>query len=664
MNNTSADHGITLRGFGDSSLIVAIALIAAVVAEQAIRWGESGSFGMMGGLLVSLLIVAAWFYTFFKPLKRLIGTPHFAVTSLLFLAGATALGTFVKQHASAVYYQDTFGVFWGRMIEFSGLQDVFHSWWYITLFLLLAGSLIVVSLTRKFTRANLSFHLAHLSPIVILFGVWLDFFYGMRGIMHMEVGEKNNVVHAFHRNTNYLSGELELDFSLRLDQFDSEKFDPDYKVQIWKTRENKDPEIVAAVPVNLNRPQRVHSTDVSFRVVDYFPNYGWDYEAAVPLEEMEPKDPILIARVKSNQVEETIQLRSNYARYNSIVDPYDQSNIEFAWTMNDRHRALIGGGEKITPHFLRLIDSTGQETAIEATVGTRYKLPGTTSEIHLSRFYDNLVYNDEKGEYFDGDKSGQNPAIEVVLRGHEEPVKFYLFSNFSGHQSPEIARARMLTGFDFIYNYYSGQGMLIVGEDRSIYHIRNGSVEKDELRIGYPYLFEGRLDAYFLVTHLFPDAAQVNSIPTNLSDDPVNPLAIVEVSSPGKETLEEYLMPPRGNKDALLKIEGHPYFLALESTREQETKFWKSHVSFLDKQDNVLNDGIIQVNQPVKFRGYRFYQTDFDPRRSNYSGIGVSREPGLGIIYIGFGMMVIGVLMMFYFREQSVNIGTRKMPGS
>ena len=85
-----------------------------------------------------------------------------------------------------------------------------------------------------------------------------------------------------------------------------------------------------------------------------------------------------------------------------------------------------------------------------------------------------------------------------------------------------------------------------------------------------------------------------------------------------------------------------------------ETKYYRSELSVLDENDEVAKSQSIVVNEPMLYGGYRFYQSDYNPDNPNYSGIGISHEPGLYVIYFGFTVLVIGCLMMFYgkYRKQ------------
>ncbi|MCB0621262.1 MAG: hypothetical protein KDC41_21700 [Saprospiraceae bacterium] len=64
----------------------------------------------------------------------------------------------------------------------------------------------------------------------------------------------------------------------------------------------------------------------------------------------------------------------------------------------------------------------------------------------------------------------------------------------------------------------------------------------------------------------------------------------------------------------------------------------------------MLKTQSIKVNEPMLYSGYRFYQSDYDPENPNYSGIGISHEPGLFVIYLGFVALVLGCGLLFYNR--------------
>ena len=103
----------------------------------------------------------------------------------------------------------------------------------------------------------------------------------------------------------------------------------------------------------------------------------------------------------------------------------------------------------------------------------------------------------------------------------------------------------------------------------------------------------------------------------------------------------------------------HGEIAVLIDKRNQEAKDYRSILS-------IYENGIerkratVQVNQPLKYKGFTFYQANFDPENPAYSGIQMVRDPALGFVYAGFVMMSLGVIFIFYIRPRMVEAGRRK----
>ncbi len=234
-NRTTKEHPAPApathrRGFIISASLLLLMIFTALLAQNLNELFAS----LWAGAAVSAGLILAYLGAFFKPLKRHIDTPYFAISSLLIIAAGTALGTFVTQNTLPEVFTQRYGETGSTVLRALQLDDVFHSWWYVGLYALLAGSLLKLSWRRKFNRANLGFHLAHLGPIIVLAGFWVDYFYGFRGIIQLETGENTNMVRLYQGNSSYLGDSRALPFDIRLDHFEFEKYGPDYRIQVWR----------------------------------------------------------------------------------------------------------------------------------------------------------------------------------------------------------------------------------------------------------------------------------------------------------------------------------------------------------------------------------------------------------------------------------------------
>ena len=56
----------------------------------------------------------------------------------------------------------------------------------------------------------------------------------------------------------------------------------------------------------------------------------------------------------------------------------------------------------------------------------------------------------------------------------------------------------------------------------------------------------------------------------------------------------------------------------------------------------------IRVNEPLRFDGYTFFQFTYDTEALSWSGLQVVKDPGVGVVYAGFIMLIAGLIIIFY----------------
>jgi cytochrome c biogenesis protein ResB len=67
----------------------------------------------------------------------------------------------------------------------------------------------------------------------------------------------------------------------------------------------------------------------------------------------------------------------------------------------------------------------------------------------------------------------------------------------------------------------------------------------------------------------------------------------------------------------------------------------------------------VSVNDPFTFGGWTFYQVNYDPRDATYSGLEAVRDPGVNWVFLGFGLISLGVFYMFYVETRLKKAGAR-----
>jgi hypothetical protein len=69
-------------------------------------------------------------------------------------------------------------------------------------------------------------------------------------------------------------------------------------------------------------------------------------------------------------------------------------------------------------------------------------------------------------------------------------------------------------------------------------------------------------------------------------------------------------------------------------------------------EDNkVVAEKDIEVNHPLSFGGYHFYQHSYDPEAGQYTVLMVVSNTGLAVVYAGYWMLCIGVIWHLWLRH-------------
>jgi cytochrome c biogenesis protein ResB len=91
---------------------------------------------------------------------------------------------------------------------------------------------------------------------------------------------------------------------------------------------------------------------------------------------------------------------------------------------------------------------------------------------------------------------------------------------------------------------------------------------------------------------------------------------------------------------------------------EPQIKQYRSTVTVTDKNANVVFSKAIQVNHPLSYKGFTFYQIGYDEQRPNWTNLEVVFDPGAKIVFVGFIFLNIGMIVMFlskfFARKQTV----------
>ncbi|MBC8481760.1 MAG: cytochrome c biogenesis protein ResB [Planctomycetes bacterium] len=69
------------------------------------------------------------------------------------------------------------------------------------------------------------------------------------------------------------------------------------------------------------------------------------------------------------------------------------------------------------------------------------------------------------------------------------------------------------------------------------------------------------------------------------------------------------------------------------------------------KDGKEVSSKTIEVNYPLHYGGYHFYQHSYDLNKEKYTILAVVSDSGLYTVYVGYWLLCLGVLWQFWFRH-------------
>ncbi len=79
---------------------------------------------------------------------------------------------------------------------------------------------------------------------------------------------------------------------------------------------------------------------------------------------------------------------------------------------------------------------------------------------------------------------------------------------------------------------------------------------------------------------------------------------------------------------------------------------FESHVTLIDSQDNLSFPYQVSMNNPLKYDDYKIFQASYqrNPGQPDISVLSIAHDPGIFLKYLGSLVMVMGIILMFFFR--------------
>ena len=130
---------------------------------------------------------------------------RFARGLLITIGLAALLGTIIPQQEELSQYLARFGPVGSQVVTRLGLTDLYHSWYFVGLLLLLGASLMVCS-TRRWgvSLKTLGSIVTHLSFVLIIAGGFIRHLAGVEGMVELREGDQTNQLKITETRTHVL----------------------------------------------------------------------------------------------------------------------------------------------------------------------------------------------------------------------------------------------------------------------------------------------------------------------------------------------------------------------------------------------------------------------------------------------------------------------------
>jgi hypothetical protein len=612
----SAHKGMGLAFFlFGAAYVVGTVLQHLVVRMNGLLSAPQRSISVDLGLILFIVVLAAGFA---PKWHRFLSSNRFAVPALVLITLFSIIGTLIPQTTSVSAPMGAHRQTW---IELLCVNDIFHSVGFSSILGMGAGGLALVLVRkRRFTLRYAGSVGAHLGVLFILAGASIGIVWGVKGRLNLHVGESSDRFAIETENGG--TRELPLGFSVSLDDFRVLHYERELDLMVYDVSQEREKKLLSANPVLAQDLQKLKAYGVD--AVSYFPDYAQEWEVA-----QDSGDSGIAALGLTQQQQKGVVWLFDDRSGNSQADaPQD---VKFFWEAARAHQFLETNrtGDASAEHILSI---GGKEIAVKP--GGSYPIPGTDQHVEVKRAFLDFVMDQNTKEPTERSDQPNNPALEVEVKDAKNVSvgKSWLFANYPDFHGMKNELSRVKITYQYrAAGSVSNVRAIIVGQRQELWRLEQGLVKStSNLEQGRPLPepFEK-----FTVHALYP-AVRRSLRDINRSDKPNNPVALVRVSGQSRTLSITPREPLRLAEDNVL---------VLAPKGGDTVRDYVSLLSVTTEGHKVLSS-TVEVNHPLTYRGFSFFQSDYRPEDLTFSGFQVVRDPGLWIVYLGLILNASGVI--------------------
>ncbi|BBB33599.1 hypothetical protein TTHT_2171 [Thermotomaculum hydrothermale] len=582
----------------------------------------------------AVLLALAFLFFLVKDRKAVydyLSSIKLAVALIVYTAIAVIMGTLILQNVQESQYLQHYSVGFYKFIKLFTLQDTYHSLWFMLLVGLLNINLLLCTFQKwPITKKKIGFFLIHLSIFVIVLGGSISAIWGIKGYIHFHVGETHNDFNLTRYN-EMLDKKHKLDFGVRLDKFEIEYYPPDYRVYVY-TRKSTDRDFGKPYSLKAKEGEVYKVNNAKLKILKFFKDYN-QKEVLVHNEDGVPGVEVLL---KTNS--KTISgLFFDTPGRDRFFLPNGEGLVIFKWkTPKNNKEAISVAKEK---YILTINCAEGNKT-LSVELGKTYDF-SKNYLVKVDDFVPSFSIDTKSGKVVSKGDNPDNPALHLIFinKNNGEKLEHWTFQNF-----PEFSHGKKIPdgcSIKFLYiPSMKDKPVYIVSAEKDVVEVLNGKVKKKFKLENNELVFNN----YKLVFNKFDEKSSLKLEEYSASDKYKNPVVKVLWEENGKSHELQF-----SAKDQKATFLDNGKVALLLRDKNTDPKAYRSYVTVIDHGKEVKKH-VIEVNSPLVYHGYYFYQSNYDPKDPNYSGISVSKDPGVYIVYLGFFMLTIGGILRFYFK--------------
>lgn len=566
-----------------------------------------------------------------KQLFAFLASVQLAVVLLLTLAAVLMVGTFVESihDTEAAHYY------------------VYKNWWFVSLLVLLGINVFCAGLSRyPWKRHHLGFLTVHLGILILLTGSLITLFWGYEGQLIIPEGEKRGRI--FLSNSSL------------------------YFFQPRSGRMEEIPTQFRFTPPTEDHPAGGKVLgDILVRINDFYPNA--QMKIAVEEGGADPNPAVNIALQGSRASMEEWLFARDYEKQRMDLGPAAIQFFELPQSGDLKrviqNKEMRGPILSIGKSLIPLKTSLGQAISYQG------------GEIIPKNFFsDGVVY---QGRLLNRGKDLKNPVALVTWispQGKEQDLA--IFSKYSHLGAVPLNQGKMpQVAFKDLRLFYippqfgsqenelalvkldSGAAIFALKQGGTWSSIRNW--ERDSS------VKTGWMDFAFSVPKIIHRAKVTEHFrPVAVPKGKDGPPPAVHIQMARQGELEDFWLGRGQSKSITLGKENLEVAYALKSIPlgflvklidfkmnkyegTSDPSSYESKVTLLDEAQGIQEDHLISMNEPLAYRGFKIFQASYQLGEGgpDWSVFSVAYDPGVPIKYLGSIILILGIVIIFYFRK-------------